>query len=178
MTSDPVHEKTIAAAYLKQAALQLRDSLRKIEHCVDQLTDEQLWWRPTPDQNCIANLLLHLSGNVRQWIVSGVGGTADMRNRPSEFTECGPVPRADLLETIRTAVDEACQAIFAAPPETLLEMRRVQGFDVSSLTAIFDSTAHFEGHMQEIICLTRMQLGERYRFDWMPTTSEQGAPGP
>ncbi|MEX0937817.1 MAG: DUF1572 family protein [Pirellulales bacterium] len=178
MTTDPVHEKTIAAAYLMEAPAQLRESLRKIEHCVDQLSDEQLWWRPTPDQNSIANLLLHLSGNVRQWIVSGVGDTADTRDRPSEFIERGPIPRANLLETIRTALDDACNVISAAPPETLLEMRRVQGFDVTPLTAIFDSTAHFEGHMQEIICLTRMQLGDRYRFDWMPTTAEQGAPGP
>ena len=59
----------------------------------------------------------------------------------------------------------------------LLEPRRIQGFETTGLAAIFDSVAHFKGHTQEIVHLTRMQLGDRYRFEWVPSTPEEGATG-
>src|SRR5436309_1717788 len=61
------------------------DFLPKIERCLELLTDEQLWWRANPQSNSIGNLILHLSGNVRQWIVSGLGGAADSRDRDAAF---------------------------------------------------------------------------------------------
>jgi len=58
----------------------------------------------------------------------------------------------------------------------LLEIRRIQGFNVTGLAAIFDSVPHFRGHTQEIIGMTRLQLGDAYKFAWTPTTPEQGGP--
>src|SRR5262249_11157097 len=71
---------------------ELTDALARIQHCLGQLTDEQVWWRPAETMNSVGNLLLHLAGNVRQWIVCGVGGGADSRNRPAEFAERRHVP--------------------------------------------------------------------------------------
>ena len=167
--------EAIGRAYLDEARHQLRTAAEKIENCVDQLDDAQLWWRPTETQNSIANLILHLCGNVRQWIVAGIGGEADARRRAEEFAERGPIPKAELLNRLSEALRAADRALAEFSPEELLRPRRVQGFDTSGLSAVFDSVSHFKGHTQEIICLTRMQLGEHYRFDWVPTTAEQGA---
>lgn len=170
-TPDPV-----ARAYLEEARRQLRAAAEKIEHCVDQLDDTQLWWRPTEPQNSIANLILHLCGNLRQWIVAGIGGEPDTRRRAEEFSERGPIPGADLRNRLAETLKAAERALAQVSPDQLLEPRRVQGFETTGLSAIFDCVSHFKGHTQEIICLTRMQLGDRYRFDWMPATPEQGAP--
>jgi hypothetical protein len=126
--------------------------------------------------NSVANLLLHLCGNVRQWIINGVTGTHQSRNRPQEFAERGPLPREDLLKLLSSTVNEADRVLSGIASAQLLEPRRIQGFDETVLSAIFDSVAHFQGHTQEIVSLTRMQLGAAYRFAWTPQTREQGAP--
>lgn len=168
-------EKKIAGSYLREAIHQLSEGAIKINHCLDQLSDEQLWWRPTQDQNSVANLLLHLAGNLRQWIVSGVDGEPDVRDRPREFNERGPIVRGKLIRGFQQTVDGSIQALQQCPAERLIEPRRIQGFDTTTLSAIFDSVAHFRGHVQEIICLTRQQLGAAYHFHFVPQTEEQGA---
>lgn len=125
--------------------------------------------------NSIGNLVLHLSGNVRQWIISGVGGEADVRNRPKEFSERGPFDREELIRRLDEVVQQADEVLRVVTPQQLLEPRRIQGFETTGLSAIFDSVAHFRGHTQEIVCLTRMQLGDAYRFEWAPSTPEEGA---
>src|SRR4029077_4440954 len=82
MTADEM-----AAAVGREAATELTSALAKIKHCLGQLTEEQVWWRSRPSLNSIGNLILHLCGNVRQWIVAGLGGAADSRDRPAEFAE-------------------------------------------------------------------------------------------
>ena len=165
----------LAVAVGTEAANELASALGKIKHCLGQLTDEQVWWRSQPSLNSIGNLILHLCANVRQWIVAGVGGAADSRDRPAEFAERGPIPKEELLRKLEAVVDEARVVLAQQTARQLLEGRRIQGFDVTGLAAIFDSVPHFRGHTQEIVSLTRLQLGDAYRFAWAPTTPEQGA---
>jgi hypothetical protein len=166
----------LAEAIGKELGGELADALGRIGHCLDQLTDEQVWSRPAEGVHSVGNLLLHLAGNVRQWLVAGLGGAPDRRDRPAEFAARGPLPRADLRDRLGAAVAEARAALAAAPAEGWLRTRRIQGFEVTGLKAAIDSVAHFRGHTQEIIHRTRMLLGDRYRFAWTPTTPEQGAP--
>lgn len=166
----------LAAAVAAEAGHELADAWQRIRHCLDQLTDAQIWLRPSEAQNSIGNLLLHLQGNLRQWLVSGLGGAADVRHRPSEFSERGPIARAELVGRLGDVVREATAALARLSPEQLLQMHRIQGFDVSGLAAIFHSVPHFRGHAQEIVHMTRSQLGGAYRFAWKPQTAEQGAP--
>jgi hypothetical protein len=140
------------------------------------LTDEQLWWRPTEAMNSIGNLLLHLSGNVRQWLVSGLGQTPEKRNRPAEFSERRALPRRELWAGLEAAVAEAKLILVRQTAEDWLRVRRIQGFDVSGAGAAIDSVTHFCGHTQEIVHITRTLLGDRYRFAWQPESPEQGAP--
>ncbi|HLJ97156.1 MAG TPA: DUF1572 family protein [Gemmataceae bacterium] len=166
----------LAAAVGTEAAKELTNALARIKHCLSQLSDEQVWWRGSSEQNSIGNLILHLCGNVRQWIIAGLGGKADDRNRPAEFSERGPIPKAELLPRLDEVVEEAKGVLSRLTAQRLLEGRRIQGFDVTGLGAIFDSVPHFRGHTQEIVHRTRSQLGARYRFAWTPDTHEAGAP--
>jgi Protein of unknown function (DUF664) len=166
----------LAAVVGAAAAHELESALDRIKHCLSQLTDEQVWRRSRPDLNSIGNLTLHLCGNVRQWIVAGVGGAADVRNRPAEFAERGPIPKGELLRRLEEVVKEAKRILAGVDARRLVEVRRIQGFDVTGAAAVFDSVPHFRGHTQEIVHMTRSQLGDAYRFAWTPTTPEQGAP--
>jgi hypothetical protein len=166
----------LVAAVGDEAANELASALGKIKHCLGQLSDEHVWWRCKPERNSVGNLVLHLCGNVRQWIVSGLGGTADVRNRPAEFAELGPIPKEELLRRLDQVVEEAKVVLGRLTARRLVEGRRIQGFDVTGLTAIFDSVPHFRGHTQEIIHMTRSLLGDAYQFAWAPTTPEQGGP--
>ena len=102
----------LAAAVGTAAAHELASALERIKHCLGQLNDEQVWWRSQPSLNSIGNLILHLCGNLRQWIVAGLGGAADVRNRPAEFAERGPIPKDELLRRLEAVVEEA-KAILA-----------------------------------------------------------------
>lgn len=166
---------TLASAYTGLARKHLAERIERIKHCVGQLDDEQVWWRPHESMNSIGNILLHLGGNLRQWLVSGVGGVPDTRDRPAEFTERGPIPREELIRRLEAVAFEADAALAALDESRLLEPRRIQGFEETVLSAIWSSLEHLGGHAQEIVYITRLQLGDCYRFAWMLTTPEQGA---
>jgi hypothetical protein len=167
---------TVGRAYIGLARKHLAERLGRIEHCVGQLNDGQVWWRPHGSMNSVGNILLHLCGNLRQWVVSGVGGVPDTRDRPTEFAERGPMPRDELIRRLEAVVAEADAALAALDESRLLEPRRVQGFDETVLSAIWGALEHLSGHAQEVVYVTRLQLGESYRFAWAPATPEQGAP--
>jgi hypothetical protein len=166
----------LAAVVGAAAAHELDSALDRTKHCLGQLTDGQVWHRSRSDLNSIGNLILHLCGNLRQWVVAGVGGARDVRNRPAEFAERGPVPRDELIRNLEAVVGEAKRVLTGVDARQLTDVRRIQGFDVTGVGAIFESVPHFRGHTQEIVHMTRLQLGDAYRFAWRPTTPEQGAP--
>jgi hypothetical protein len=166
----------LATAVGRELAEELSQAMTRIRHCLDQLTDEQIWQRTSQDRNSIGNLLLHLSGNVRQWIISGVGGAPDRRNRPAEFAHRDLVPMAQLLANLQATTAEAAAVLQRTAAPEWLRVRRVQGFEETGLGAAIGSVAHFRGHTQEIIHMTRDVLGERYQFAFVPKTPEQGAP--
>jgi hypothetical protein len=143
---------------------ELDAALQRIAHCLNQLTDEQIWWRPLADMNSIGNLVLHLSGNVRQLIVSGVGGAPDDRNRPAEFAARDPIPKAELLRRVTEAVNLAKAAFASASDDALCGKIPVTKYDFTGIQAVVRCVAHFRGHTQEIIHQTRTILGEKYQY--------------
>jgi hypothetical protein len=165
----------LAATVGQEACNELGNALSRIQHCLDQLSDEQIWWRSHPAMNSIGNLILHLCGNVGQWLVSGLGGLPDTRNRPGEFSERGPIPKVELLRRLKAVVEEARAVLEQQKAGQLLEVRRIQGSEVSALNALFHSVAHFRGHTQEIVHMTRVLLGDVYQFQWVPPP-EQSTP--
>lgn len=140
------------------------DYLPKIERCVERLSDEQIWWRPNAESNSIGNLVLHLCGNARQWIVCGLGSAPDDRVRDAEFARREVIPRAELLQLLRATLADVENVLRQLDPAILLEKRLIQGNDVEVLEAIFHVTEHFSMHTGQIIMLTKMMTSADLRF--------------
>lgn len=140
------------------------DFLPKIERCVPLLSDEQIWWRPNEESNSIGNLLLHLSGNARQWIVCGLGAASDARNRDSEFAQREIISREELLALLRQTIGEAVATLETFDPDRLLERKRIQGHDVTALEAILHVVEHFSMHTGQIILLTKLITAQDLEF--------------
>ena len=166
----------IGGALVAEARSQLKASLHNIEHCLDQLQDADMSWRPRPEMNSIAIVITHLCGNIKQWLISGLGGAPDDRQRASEFKETGPVTVAQVRDQLRRRLAEVDEVLSRLDPKDLLRIRRIQGFEVSGVHALFHTVAHFEGHTHQVVQWTRLIRGEAYRFDFVPQGKEQGAP--
>jgi uncharacterized damage-inducible protein DinB len=167
----------VTTAFLGQARETLRRCMGKITHCLGQLSDEDVNWRPFAEANSIANIVAHLCGNVGQWIVAGVGGAADDRDRPGEFARDLHATAKELSERIEATRRLADEAVSRVTPDTILAPRKIQGYDETSLSAIFHAVTHFEGHTHQVVYITRLRLGERYQFKWVPSTPEQVSAG-
>ena len=153
-------------AFCSEALHLLDAAMVKIEHCAAQLDTEQLWWRLQPDLNSIGNLLLHISGNLEQWATVPLTHGQDERDRDAEFSPTQKLEKEELLAHVRTTVAHAKQAIEGLDELNLMRAVTIQGFDVTILGAIVHTTSHFAGHVHQVIQLTRIQLGEKYQFEW------------
>jgi uncharacterized damage-inducible protein DinB len=154
---------TIEAEFLNFSADKLLELISRIETCVEKLNPQQVWMRGSENQNAVGNLLLHLNGNVRQWILHGVGGRPDARDRDSEFRAENGAPD-ELLAALRMTVEQAVAVIRALPAQRLSERILPQNYDVSLLEAIYHVVEHFAGHTFQIILLTKMFTGEDLGF--------------
>ena len=144
-------------AFLDQAiALLKHDFFPKIRAAVSMLTPEQVWWRPNPSSNSIGNLLLHLSGNVRQWILSGLGNIPDLRERNYEFRARDDADPRELLDRLEKTVEEASQLLGTLTAADLQTLHRIQIYDVSGMQAIFHVVEHFSCHTGQILYITKL----------------------
>ena len=141
-----------------------KDFLPKIERCLERLTDEQIWWRPNEQSNSIGNLLLHLSGNARQWIVCGVGGAADSRERDAEFAQRSVIARGDLHSLLTRVLADVDATLAQFDPNQLLERRTIQGSEVTVLEAILHVVEHFSMHAGQIVYITKQLTVEGMHF--------------
>lgn len=159
---------SVVEAFIGNSTMTLHAAFSRIEHAVSQLDDADVWWRPHPAMNAVGNLLLHLGGNLGQWLLAGVGGHPDTRRRQEEFDHREPIPKAELLARLRRTIDAAAAVVAQQTEASLLTPRHIQHYDTNIFTAIYHAVGHLEGHAQEIIYIARLRLGDRYRFQWMP----------
>lgn len=158
-------------AFLRHARFRLREDYPvKISGALVELTDEQLWWRPNEASNSIGNLILHLCGNARQWMIAGVGGATDTRTRSSEFAERDRVGKDKLLARLQTTLNEV-DAVLAdletelATGETPLQREIVpQGFPQTVLDSVFHAVEHFSYHTGQIVFIAKLLAADRIRF--------------
>ncbi len=155
----------LTRAFTQQAQRHLtEDFLPKISRCLEVLSDEEIWWRAHENTNSVGNLVLHLCGNVRQWIMSGLGGQLDSRHRDREFSERGPIPGDQLIRELEKTVQEAVQVLDSLAEQALLDKQRIQIYDVTGLQAIFHVVEHFSHHTGQIIYITRMKRNVDLKF--------------
>lgn len=151
---------TVEETFLTFSSDKLEQLHGRIQDCLGRLTPEQVWTRNSDNENAVGNLVLHLSGNVRQWIGSGVAGLPDNRQRDTEFDARGGMAPSELAELLKTRVSDAAGFIRAVPPARLTERITPQGHDVTVLEAIAHVVEHFSMHTGQIILLTKMLTGE------------------
>lgn len=155
---------TIETEFLTFSTETLTQLMGRIETCVQKLTPQQIWNRAEANQNAVGNLLLHLNGNVRQWILHGVGGQPDLRDRDAEFAAKDGAGANELLTRLRSTVEEAAAFLRALPAGRLLDRVRTQGYDCTVLAAIYHVVEHFAGHTFQIIYATKLCTGEDLGF--------------
>ena len=176
MSGNRQTEDSDAAAreFLGLSRRQLRQYLGRIESCLDKLPHDQVWAREHDTENSVGNLILHLAGNVRQWIVSGVGDKPDNRDRDAEFDRREPLPVADLLDALRSAVEEADRVMASLSPADLSGTRKIQVYELTVLHAIYHVLWHFAEHTGRIIWATKRATGEDLRFYGYLNKGEEG----
>lgn len=136
----------------------------RLKSCVASLTEEQIWWRPNEASNSIGNLLLHLNGNVRQWLISSFEHLDDNRNRAAEFNAPARIPASALLHLFGATMEEASQVLSRLTEKELLAPMEIQGYQISGLDAIYQVVEHFGLHYGQIAYITKMLRDEDLGF--------------
>ncbi len=130
----------------------------KIGHALARLSAEDLWWRPNESSNAIGNLIVHLAGNVRQWIVHGLGGEPDVRDRAAEFARRGSENADQLMVVLRAAVDSAGGVLAAEDPARLHEPVTIQGLATTRFAAVYHVVEHFSMHTGQILWMVKARV--------------------
>ena len=147
--------------FLRVARTELSQASGRVVDCLSKLTLDQIWRREHAIENSVGNLVLHLAGNVRQWILSGVGGQPDSRDRDWEFANRERIPATELGERLSATVAEADRVLRDLDPAQLTEVRQIQVFrDITVLHAITHVLTHFAGHTGQVIWATKHVTGQ------------------
>jgi len=140
------------------------DYFPKIERCLEALNDEDVWWRSDEGSNSIGNLLLHLEGSTRMWIVDVAGGSKSPRDRQQEFDERRRIPKAELVGRLKRMLAETDDVLSRLDPATLLEFRQSPWEEVTVFWAIYHAVEHFSMHTGQIIMIAKMRTGGGLRL--------------
>lgn len=136
----------------------------RMRRCVESLSDEQIWWRPNDASNSIGNLLLHLNGNVRQWLVASFNRQPDSRDRPSEFAERRHIQASALIHQLDATLQEGAAVLSRLTEEELLATYEIQGYTTTGLAAVYQVVEHFGLHYGQIVYITKMLVGADLGF--------------
>lgn len=145
-----MNNHSIAREFIEQSLNKLREDTIKIEKCFVHLTDDDIWKRPNASSNSIGNIIIHLRGNITQYIISSIGGKPDIRKRDKEFSIKGGYTKAELLNKLIETINEACAVINNSSDEELLRIRTVQGFEKTGLSIILQVVEHYSYHTGQI----------------------------
>ena len=151
------------AVFLDFSCRKLDQMAGCIGTCLDVLSDAEIWVRSNESSNAVGNLVLHLAGNVRQWLLCGVGGAADLRRRDTEFA-ARTLGRAELSQLLNSTIQESIATLQALPHGRLAEAIEVQGFRLTVLEAIYHVVEHFSGHTYQIILLAKAHRDQPFDF--------------
>jgi hypothetical protein len=165
MIPDVDNSVEVAREFIARSRHYLMEEYRtKLRKAVRAIPASEIWRRPNDQSNSVGNLLLHLAGNVGQWIVSGVGGMPDNRDRPAEFGARGGASADELLAGLDGVLTQADQVLARLTPIDLVERRTIQGRDVSVLAAVYSAVQHFSTHLGQIIMVAKEHAPGAIRF--------------
>jgi len=136
----------------------------RLQACVAPLAPEQIWWRPNDASNSIGNLILHLNGNVRQWLVASFNQLPDERDRPQEFAAADGLTAAQLLERLGATMNEAAAVLKRLTETDLLAPYEIQGYHVTGLEAVYQVVEHFGLHYGQVAYIAKSLSGRDHGF--------------
>lgn len=157
-------EARLIEELVKNALYRLDENTRMIKISLTDISEEELWRRPNMSLNSIGNLVLHLCGNITQYIISSLGDNEDMRQRDAEFSASGGYTKIEILKKLEYTVDTAKRVIFDARPEQLLRLRSVQGFSFSGVGIIIHAVEHYSYHTGQIAFWVKQLKGKDLGF--------------
>jgi uncharacterized damage-inducible protein DinB len=168
-------ENTVDKDFLNECKLRIESSFQRLYHCLDQLDEKKIWWQPNDKMNSIGILIKHICGSFRQWTITSINNEEDVRDRPEEFLNDTKIDKEELTQLTATLKSDFLTAIENLDASRLTEPRRIQGYNVTLMSALFRALIHLDGHIGQIILLTRIQSGNNYKIFWTPQTDEQKA---
>jgi uncharacterized protein DUF1572 len=136
----------------------------RLRSSVEPLTDDQVWWRPNPACNSVGNLVLHLNGNVRQWLIASFSGLEDTRNRPAEFNERRRIAGKLLVQQLDSTMQEAGTVFDHLTARDLAATYQIQGYTVRGIDAVYQVVEHFGMHYGQVLYINKMLRGEDLGF--------------
>lgn len=136
----------------------------RLREAVGALTEGQVWWRPNESSNSIGNLILHLNGNVGQWLVASFNREEDRRDRPQEFSERARIPVPVLLDKLGATLAQAADVLARLTMDELLAAYEIQGYKVRGLDAVYQVVEHFGLHYGQIIYIAKNLTGKDLGF--------------
>ncbi|MEM7373060.1 MAG: DinB family protein [Bacteroidota bacterium] len=143
---------TFTSLFLKEIRRRLFDEgIRRASRCLNELDDQQIWQRPNDNSNSVGNLILHLNGNVRQWVLSGLAKQVDIRQRQSEFDERGPIPKETLIDILQQLERDIAPVLDRLTEEDLVSMHIAQGFEESGIGILIHVVEHFSYHVGQMV---------------------------
>lgn len=162
----PTSDASLSALFLDFSRSKLLGQYwPRLRTTVESLTDEQIWWRPNSACNSIGNLLLHLNGNVGQWLVASFNHREDKRNRPAEFNESEQLSGKELLNKLSATLEEAQKVLNRLTPEDLAATYAIQGYEsITGLAAVYQVVEHFGLHYGQILYIAKSLRGEDLGF--------------
>lgn len=159
ITRNQTMEDKISGMLIEEAKYRLlEESIPRLRRCLDQLSEEEVWFRPNENTVSIGNLVLHLCGNVQQWLVSGLGGAADHRRRQREFDEPGPLPTTELHQMLDKLDTEIKAVLEGLTSSDLVSEHRVQGYNVSGVSILVHVVEHFSYHVGQVTILVKSRM--------------------
>ena len=147
-------------AFIDTSRFFISGCLNNVDHCLNLLSNEDIWWRPNAESNSIGNLLLHVLGSLNQWILGGIGGAKVHRERQQEFGQRTPIPNADLLSRLNSTRNDVDRVISGLDPAKLSNKMHAAGKEITWMFAIFLMTQHLSMHTGQFITLTKSRTGK------------------
>lgn len=150
------NEEVFGANFIEESMHRLFDeNLPRLRKCIDELSDEQLWHRPNEHSNSAGNLILHLNGNIKQWIISGLGSTEDNRERHSEFDERSEIPKFQLIKELEEVMSDAKEIVSCLKPNELIHKRHIQGFYETGISMLLHVVEHYSYHVGQVTYIVK-----------------------
>ena len=136
----------------------------KLRHCVNALPRSAVWARPNQSSNSIGNLIVHLTGNVTEWILGGIGGRSVTRYRAGEFAQTDGADGQKLLDNLEAVLGEADAVLAGLTEKDLARSLVIQDRETTVLAAVYHVVEHFSMHTGQIIYLTKIYAPDKIHF--------------